>query len=336
MCCVFMCQRAACTQWLIPTELEGRTAFARMPIPALWRLLPSGTLDLPSLVLGRASFRRVTKPQLIQHVRLLPRLFTEVLVAIAGRKVARFKVHFDHNFVLVRLERAQFRCPLGRLPKGDAWIVQSGRDENVGIVLRLDVVVRGIRQHVVKVFVLIRIAPFLPFATGKWNAWVTHCVHHINKRYTRHSHLKQVGTHVENSTHEQSAGRSSFNRQFRRRRHPSVNQMLGARDKVGKRVALHEVLPLLLVPMPTHLPTTTNMRNRKHHSTIEVWQDFGVKPRVDANAVRSVTIQHGCDRFFRRRSFKKIFAHDHRNGHLLAIGSRGKRLLRSVQIAIKV
>jgi hypothetical protein len=128
-----------------------------------------------------------------------------VVVSATGSKVPGTHVGLEQQQIVVGLELAQLGAELGRLKVfynserlsvqhattalQDVWaahtntrIVQAGLEQDVGVVLRLHIVVRRVRQHVLVLVLHKRIAPLLPFADSQRKVLVQQRADHINKR----------------------------------------------------------------------------------------------------------------------------------------------------------
>ena len=84
--------------------------------------------------------------------------------------------------IVVGAHRAEARRPFGRLPIGDARIVEAAGDQHRRIGLAADIVVGAVAQHVAEGGrVGDRIAPFVPFARGQRQALVEHGVDDVDE-----------------------------------------------------------------------------------------------------------------------------------------------------------
>ena len=105
---------------------------------------------------------------LLQHRRVLLRHFVQVLEPPRLAAVAGAHVGLEQQFVAVGLELAQPGDPFGRLPIGDARIVEAGGHQQRRIGLPRDLIVWGIgADQLERRLVLDRVAPFGPLAGGQ-------------------------------------------------------------------------------------------------------------------------------------------------------------------------
>jgi hypothetical protein len=104
-------------------------------------------------------------------------------------------------------------------------------------------------------------------------------------------------------------------------------QVLGAGNEVHEGVALVQVLALLLVPRAAHLRAAPDVRDRVHHAAVQQRQPLGREVRVDADAIRPITIEvHGGGRL-RRTRFRvdEILMEYERHGNLGALRIKGEK-----------
>ena len=107
--------------------------------------------------------------------------------------------------------------------------------------------------------------------------------------------------------------------------------MTRTRDKIGKRVALVELLAAL-VPGSAKLPTATHVGDREHHAAVEQAQTSDSEARVDADLIGAIAIEH---RRCRGAWCHEVVAVDERNRHARSIGCGGPLPTLRVQRGIK-
>ena len=74
-----------------------------------------------------------------------------------------FHLGMEQQNIIIGFQLSQFCHPFGWLPILDLGIVQAGGDQHVRVIFWLHIVIRRVREHVVVIFLDIRIAPFVVF-----------------------------------------------------------------------------------------------------------------------------------------------------------------------------
>src|SRR5205085_7851277 len=113
--------------------------------------------------------------------------------------------------VVVSLCRAKLGCELSALPVGNLAVVERDFNQHRRIILRLDVVVRRVGNHIVERSLLVWIAPLYVLACGQREACIQHRVDDINEGDLRYGGLEEIRSHVDDSAHEHPASASTLN-----------------------------------------------------------------------------------------------------------------------------
>ena len=129
-------------------------------------------------------------------------------------------------------------------------VVQGCLDEHGRVVFGRDVIVRAVGEHVLEVLrVLHRVAPLLPLARRERERVVKLRVDYVNEGHVGDDGLEEVGAHVRDRAHQESARRAARYHQTVFRRVARLNQILGGGDEVREGVLLRHhlsgVVPLL-------------------------------------------------------------------------------------------
>mmetsp|Transcript_20029 Transcript_20029/g.59155 ORF Transcript_20029/g.59155 Transcript_20029/m.59155 type:complete len:233 (-) Transcript_20029:1625-2323(-) len=215
----------------------------------------------------------VRQAQLVEEPGVVEGEFAQVLVAVARGEVARGEIHLEEH--LARVLRSvgalgsQVLHPLGRLPIGDARVVQSAGDEDGGVVLRLHLVDRAVGEHVVKVFWLVRVAPLLPLPRGEGDGRVAHGDDEVDERHPGEGRPEELGRLVDHVADEQAARGPALAAHASRRGPAVAHEGAAHVHKVVEGVALGEVLAALLVPLPPPLlRPAPHVRHGEDHAAV--------------------------------------------------------------------
>ena len=102
----------------------------------------------------------------------------------------RIHVGFQDHSIVVRSNRAHLGDILGRLPVHHLAVIEGCSHQHVGIVLRLNVVVRRVGNHVIESGLLLGITPLLEFTDGERQRLIEHGVHDVHERNAHQGSVK--------------------------------------------------------------------------------------------------------------------------------------------------
>ena len=177
------------------------------------------------------------------------------------------------------------------------------RAEKLGTLpRRSDILVRGIRTHIViYIFIMQRIAPFIPLCYCQRKERVKDGVQRINEwDICLYPCIKERGF-IRYSPHKEPAGRPAIgNSSFRGSPSPGlqrsshINEIIEGIDFIQT--------PSLLIPRTTHFPAAARMDFRAEHAAVKETQARHAKSGIAAYAIRAVCRnKHRCHCRRRRR-----------------------------------
>ena len=204
---------------------------------------------------------------------------------MAGLHVA---VHDEQ--VVVCLLVAQLGDPLGGLPVLHLAVPVTGRDQQVGVVLRFDVVVRAVLHHVVEVVLVLGVAPLVKLKRRQRDAFVEHGVDHVDKRHAGDDAVEEAGFEVHDGTHQQSARAAAHGVQVVGAGESGFHHGFAAVNEVGEGVHFVEQLAVL-VPVSAHLASATDVSDGVHEAAVEHAQARHREAGVHAVAVAAVGVK---------------------------------------------
>ena len=114
----------------------------------------------------------------------------------------------------------------------------------------------------------VRVAPLLILAHRERQRRVQHRVDDIDERHLRDDGFEQIGTHVDDRAHQQTACAAARNDEPIFRRVLLRDQVFGGRDEVGEGIFLQHHLALL-VPLLAHFAAAANVRDGEDDAPIE-------------------------------------------------------------------
>ena len=123
--------------------------------------------------------------------------------------MARGHIRIQYQMVFIRLQATKSRDPFCGLKILNLRIMEPGRDQHVGIALRLDLIIGRVRQHVVVVRGNPGISPLAVLRSGKRNAVIKHGRHNVNEGYLGNDALIDFGRFIGNDAHQQTASRAA-------------------------------------------------------------------------------------------------------------------------------
>jgi len=209
--------------------------------------------------------------------------------------------------------------------------VQAGRHQHGGIGLARDVVVGRVRQHVVVVLPLLRVAPLVELVGGERDALVEHRRDDVDERHLRDDRAVIGARLVGDRAHQQPAGAAAHCRHALRVGIAFLHQEARDVDEVVEGVALPEELAVL-VPAPAHLLAAAHVRERVDEAAVEQRQPRDRERRVHGRPVRAVgVLQHR-----RAAVLPEPDAVDERHRHLRAVARLGPHELGPVVRGIEV
>mmetsp|Transcript_14007 Transcript_14007/g.29563 ORF Transcript_14007/g.29563 Transcript_14007/m.29563 type:complete len:432 (+) Transcript_14007:238-1533(+) len=181
----------------------------------------------------------------------------------------------------------------------------------------LHIVNGGVFHHVLVVFFLVGIPPFLPFDDRQRNGGIDHGGNNVHKRHSQESCFEKFGILVHGSPDQQSSGRSSLATElfgsgdFSILRQPSSHVY-----KIVKGVLLAKILgPLgFFVPLPTHFATPSHVGNDIDHSSVQEGPASRPEGCLHAGAVGSVSVQMSRNRLAVLHLFHDIGSIDNADG----------------------
>ena len=160
--------------------------------------------------------------------------------------------------VRVGLAGAQPRDPLRRLAVLHLAVPQAGRHQHRRIGLARDVVVGRVRQHVVVVLLLLRVAPLVELVGRERDALVEHGRDHVDERHLRDDRAVVGRRHVGDRAHQQPAGAAAHRRHaLARRRSPPRTRKRVTSMKSVKVFFLFSSLPSSYQRRPISWPPRT-------------------------------------------------------------------------------
>ncbi len=237
--------------------------------------------------------------------------------------MASAHVGLEDQHVLICLGGPQLGDPLGRLPIGDARIVQPGSDHQRRIGLCAHLIIRRIAADQLKIRQRSdRIAPFRPFAGRERQAVIEHGVEHVHKRHMRHHGPEQLRRLIHDGAHQFAAGRTAAGRDHPRRGPAGLNQALGGIDEIVERVgALGQFA--IEIPAIAQIVAAANLRDGKGDAATQQAQAIGRKARHGRDAISAVAVKVQLAGAVR---LEALFVHD-RHGHLHAVPRGDKHAL---------
>ena len=119
-------------------------------------------------------------------------------------------VDFEKERIVVALQSAKSSDVFGGLPIHDLAVVESGLDEDRGIVRGGEICVGAVGLHVEIVGGDLRIAPFFVLADGERERSVEHGIENVDEGNVADNDAEKIGAHVGDGAHEQAAGASAF------------------------------------------------------------------------------------------------------------------------------
>mmetsp|Transcript_23757 Transcript_23757/g.65904 ORF Transcript_23757/g.65904 Transcript_23757/m.65904 type:complete len:479 (-) Transcript_23757:170-1606(-) len=244
------------------------------------------------------------KSHLVQQKGKIKGQLPQVLVPVRRRKVPGGHVDLEAAGIPRGRLVPELGRKLGRFPVLDPRIVEATRQQTGRIASSLPHVVDGgVLHHVVVVFFLVGISPFLPLHDRQRDGGIDHGRDDVDKGHPQERRPKQLGGLVQRRSDQQSPGGPSLAAELlrggdlalRRRR---TGQPPSNVDEIEKGVFLAEVLGALgfLVPLPAHLATAPDVGNGVDHAPVEECQARGTKGGLDAGVVGSVSVQVGRKR----------------------------------------
>ena len=204
--------------------------------------------------------------------------------------MARPHLRLQDDRTLAAAGRSQPGDPLGRLPVGDAGIVQASGHQQRGIIGRPHVVVGRVALDVAVELGLRGIAPLVVFIDGQGQLVIEHGRERVDKRHLGHGAREQVRSLVQHGPDQQAPGAAAADGQPRRNCVALGHQLLRASDEVVERVAFVQQFAVV-VPLPPHLAPAPHVRDRKNKTSIEKTQPRGIEHRVVGMLVGAVPIQ---------------------------------------------
>ncbi len=188
------------------------------------------------------------------------------------------------------VQGAQPGDPLRRLPVRHARVVEARRHQQRGIVGGTHVVVRRVALDVRVELAFLRVAPLVVLVDRQRQLVVEHRRQGVDKRDLRDGTCEKIGSHVDDSAHQEPARAPAADRKVARLRVTRFDETLRASDEVGEGVALAQQ-PTLFVPLPPHLPTAAHMRDGEHQSAVEKAEAGRVEHRVVGVLVRAIAVE---------------------------------------------
>mmetsp|Transcript_22476 Transcript_22476/g.50193 ORF Transcript_22476/g.50193 Transcript_22476/m.50193 type:complete len:547 (-) Transcript_22476:895-2535(-) len=197
-----------------------------------------------------------------------------------------------------------FRGKLGRFPVLDPRIVEAARQQARWIAgPGPDVVDGGVFHHVLVVFFLVGVPPFLPLDDRQGDGRVDHGGNDVDEGHTQDGRLEQARVLVHRGTNEQAPGRSSLAAQLVGGGDLCSFAFRGSEiprhvDKIVKGVFLAQVLgPVrLLVPLASHLAAAPHVGDRVDHPPVQEGPAGRPEGVLDTGTVGPVPVQVGRDR----------------------------------------
>mmetsp|Transcript_8507 Transcript_8507/g.24626 ORF Transcript_8507/g.24626 Transcript_8507/m.24626 type:complete len:484 (+) Transcript_8507:196-1647(+) len=270
---------------------------------------------------------------LVQQEGVVEGELLEVLIAVGGRKVARFEIHLEEDAAVAEVGLAQALHPLGGFPVGHARVVEARGREDVRVGLRRHVVHWAVHAHVVVVLGLVRVAPLLPLANGERDARVAHGDHEVHEGHARDGGGEEVRPHVQHGAHEEAAGAAALAAHLLRHGIAAVDEVLRTADEVVEGVHLVEVLAHVLVPGAAHFRATADMSDGVGDAAVQQREPRRRERRVHRGAVAAVAVEverHGLALHL------LVLAVHERDGDLLSVVRRSHEFLRRVERGVVV
>src|SRR3984957_11140598 len=161
--------------------------------------------------LRRTHASLVVNSHLRQEIRVIEcRLFQPVISPRRSAMPRRTHIRLQKQSIVIRAHSAHLCNILRGLPIHHLAVIERRLDQHVRVSLRLDVVVRRIRNHVIERGFFLWIAPLLKFRYGQWQRFVQHRIYHVNKRNSHQRRVKQIRPHIQHYAHQQPACASPF------------------------------------------------------------------------------------------------------------------------------
>mmetsp|Transcript_12923 Transcript_12923/g.26393 ORF Transcript_12923/g.26393 Transcript_12923/m.26393 type:complete len:588 (-) Transcript_12923:409-2172(-) len=173
--------------------------------------------------------------------------------------------------------------------------MEASRHKASGVLCALlDIVHRGVFGHIFHVLLRVGVAPLFPFHHGEGDAGVDHSAHDVDKGDSEDGRLEELWCLVDAGSDQQPSSGPSLRRHQFAGGHLLVFLKPPCHvDEIVEGVLFAEVLGSvgLLVPLPSHFPSPTNVRDDVNDTSVKKGEPGGGKVALHARPVASVSVE---------------------------------------------